>query len=456
MDKKERKDDPLQILTEAPEGIAHLLHSAAHPARVKVLTLLVSGDLQLNSLVESTALSKNALVNHLNLLIQAGLVSRAKRGVYRLTKDGREMLESASIVYSTSEWRKEVERAKLRTLYDSKYYRGVKMEKKTVSAPAEYRPCWLSFTGAMAGCLRSLGIDCDIVDVGGYSGYAFILNVSKGRTSPAGPTAFNNWEPIKKGTESLGIHLEHWFDDRSYPEKQGMPTPTEIERARKLFEKVKRSIDKDRPVVVWGLHLPEYGIVNGYDGSSYMVDTLYHHIGQKDEPIIYYDLKATGCMDAYFFGEGMEVDRNERARAALKRAIHYAKGDFKTVDGFVCGPKALTEWADVLSSGRQDIIDYFGHSYTSQCFAESKEMCTEFTKRLAKEGKGKWTEDLLMASEEYARASKLMTELASMFPFQGVKKNVSEEDGRKGAELLRETRRFEEAAIVHLERALRT
>jgi len=444
----------LLILAEASEGVAQLLRSAAHPIRIKVLALLASGDLELKSLVESTGLSKNALVNHLNLLIQAGLVGRAKRGRYRLTKDGREMLEAAASIYLTSERRKEVDRAKLRALYDSGFYRGVRMEKKIVSTPAEYQPCWLSYTGAMAGCLRSLGVMCDVVDVAGYSGYAFILNVSKGRTSPAGPTAFGEWGPIKEGTESLGFRLEHWFDERSYPERPGTPMPQEVERARKLFERVKTSVDRDRPVVVWGLYEPEYGIVNGYDGSSYLISTLHRLLGQKEDPIIYYDLNAPGCMDAYFFGERMESDRRERSLAALERLVRYAKGDFKTVDGFICGPSALTEWADVLSSGRHDLIDYFGHSYISQCYAESKEMCVEFTKRLAKDGKGKWVEELLLASKEYAKASKLMTDLAKMFPLS-MQGKVSEDDGRRGAGLLRETRRFEEAAIVHLERALR-
>lgn len=454
MDDDRLKDEGLGMLADSPEGVAQLLRSAAHPMRIKVLAILATGDKDLASLVGSTGLSKNALVNHLSLMIAAGLVRRAHRGNYELTRDGRGLLEAAASIFLASERRKEVERARLRALYDASFYRGARMERKMVSKVAEYQPCWISYNGAMAGCLRALGVERDVVDVGGYSGYAFLVNMSKGATSPGGPTAFADWKPIMEGTELLGFRLRHWFDERSYPQRPGMPAPKEVERARQLFELVKASVERDRPVVVWGLYAPEYGIVNGCDGSSYIVSTFRRLIGQREDPVLYYDLQATGCMDAYFFEDRRPVDLKSKVDEVLRRALRYAKGEFQTVDGFVAGPPALSEWADLLASGRDDMAQYFGNAYCAQCYAESKEIETEFTSRLAKLCSGKRAEELGLCSKEFAKGSKLMDGLAKLFPF-GVEGQLTDEGRQKGAELLRDARRFEDSAIAHLERALR-
>ena len=85
------------------------------------------------------------------------------------------------------------------------------MIKKLINKKVEYMPCWLSYTGAVAGSLRALGVDCDTVDVDGRSGYSFLVNVSKDETCPSGPTdlSIETWSQIHKGTESLGWTMEH-------------------------------------------------------------------------------------------------------------------------------------------------------------------------------------------------------------------------------------------------------
>jgi hypothetical protein len=306
----------------------------------------------------------------------------------------------------------------------------------------------------MAGCIRSLGVQCDVIDVGGFSGYSFMMNVSRSVLHAGGPTAFLSWDEIRKGTENLGVRLDHWAIDGTFPAKQGMPTPEEVEQARKLFEMVKAEIDAERPVILWGLHAPEYGIVNGYDGSSYLVSTFRRLIGQPDDPIIYYDLKAMGCMDMYRFRERLDIDKKARMEETLKRALLFARGEFKTMEGFVSGPGALSHWADVMESGRSEMLDYFGISYMAQCYAESREICMVFTKRLARESGGKRAEELGLASEEYGRVFRNFADLSKLFPFpEGG--SISEDRCRSGAKLLRDSRLHEEAAIKHLERALR-
>jgi hypothetical protein len=38
-----------------------------------------------------------------------------------------------------------------------------------------YRPAWLTWVASATTCLNALGIECDRVDVAGFSGYAFHL-----------------------------------------------------------------------------------------------------------------------------------------------------------------------------------------------------------------------------------------------------------------------------------------
>ena len=49
------------------------------------------------------------------------------------------------------------------------------MTEHTISNPAIFQPCEFSYLGAMAGLLQAVGIPCDVVDVGGYSGYVFLM-----------------------------------------------------------------------------------------------------------------------------------------------------------------------------------------------------------------------------------------------------------------------------------------
>ena len=43
----------------------------------------------------------------------------------------------------------------------------------------EYQPAWLTWVAAATTCLKALGVECDTVDVAGFSGYAFCMSVHK-------------------------------------------------------------------------------------------------------------------------------------------------------------------------------------------------------------------------------------------------------------------------------------
>jgi DNA-binding HxlR family transcriptional regulator len=444
------------ILIESHRGIADLLRSAAHPARIKVLALIFQGEHEFSNLMQYGELSKTSLANHLKQLIEKGLVQKAARGKYELTVDGKELLNAAATMYRNSARREEERRKLLSRRYTEGLIEGKPMSKKVISKKVEYQPCWLSYTGAIAGSLKALGVNCDAVDVGGYSGYAFLINVAKRTTCPSGPTALpsETWKQIHRGTESLGLTIEQYEYPHSYPEKENNPTSEEMEIARKLFGKIKREIDeKDRPVVLWGLVAPEYGIVKGYEGNSYITSTFRSLINQPENPILFYDLKAPGCIDAFFFRNRVKVDAVAADEEALKRAIRFATATVPTIKNYAAGPVALDEWANVLENVPEEKQNYHGNSYVGVCVCEGRAMSAEFLKRLAKKYGGRHSKHLLKAAESYEKGTKLMEEFAKIFPFK-FQGEMRLESRKKGAEILRKVRPFEETAIEYMKKAL--
>jgi DNA-binding HxlR family transcriptional regulator len=441
---------------DASQGLAEFLKSAAHPARVHVLTLLQGGEHAFAALMQHTALSKTALANHLNRLVGMGLVQRVARGDYALTADGEALLKATERVYRDSVRREAAQREAVLARYTKSMIEGKTVSKTVISNAAVYQPCWLSYTGAMAGALRSLGATCDTVDVGGYSGYAFLINVAKGMTCPSGPTALplETWRRIHRGTEVLGWTLDHYEYPASYPKENGHPTPEEMEVAQKLFTKIKQEIDQhDRPVVLWGLVVPEYGIVNGYEGNAYLVSTFRSLGKQPETPIPFHDLKAPGCIDAFFFRNLVTADAKTKTQEAVQRAVRFATADVPILDNYVAGPPALEEWARVLETVPAEKQNYHGNSYVGVCVAEGRAMASEFLERLAAKTAGRQGKHLSNAGHSYAQGARLMEQFAKIFPFKF--EGPMPPDARKqGAKLLRKTKRFEEDAIRHMQLAL--
>lgn len=449
-------DELYNILIESPNDISELLRSASHPVRVLILTLLLREDRSLRGLVEGTTLSKNALVNHLGLLIDNGLVQRVRRGRYNLTVDGEDLINKVASFYRDSAVREEKRLQSMRSRYtvDRK---GDRMSEKVISKPAKYQPCWISYTGAMAGALKALGLDCDIADVGGFSGYAFITNVIKGTFCPSGPTAFHTatWEEIRLGTQDMGYELAFFSDGGGYPSKEGEPSPEDVTRARRLFERVKMEIDEDKPVVLWGLPIPEYGIVNGYRGSSYITSTYRSLIESEkpEEPVLYHELQAPGELHAIFFREPIEVKAEMVNKKVLERAHRFALGKIPVSENYVTGPDAFNEWVNALETVPLNQHSYHGNSYVAACLWESREMATEFLSRLVKKCSGQLSEHLMEASKGYAEAARQLKQFTEIFPFS-MEGDMSLEKRRKGAEILKKVKFIEGEAIEYLRNAL--
>jgi hypothetical protein len=316
------------------------------------------------------------------------------------------------------------------------------MTERNIPNPAIFQPCEFSYLGAVAGLLQSLGKPCDGVDVGGYSGYAFLMKTTEGWIDPGSPSFHSGnakqtpeavlrlWSDFRAGTESLDVRLECVWDPKQFAFWDETQHAENERRAQHLFERVKREIDVGRPAIVWGLFVPEYGLVNGYTQDSYVVSTFRSLIGQPDEPVRYDQLQAKGGLEAIFVGAMHPPASQADDQLALTRAILMAEGSayaftFETPrhpirehQRYITGVAAYDEWTRVLEQYAPDTIYYEYLSYNAACAMELKQVAGQFLNRLAERYRDRpQAEALSRAAAAYEQAEAELRQLVELFPF---------------------------------------
>jgi hypothetical protein len=344
-----------------------------------------------------------------------------------------------------------------------------------VSEAAVFQDTWLSYAGAAAGVLRALEVPCDVVDVSGYAGLAFLINVTEGWTDPGSTTLHSGnvdrtgdnivalWQGFSRGLERLGVRSDHFWDPEQYRFWKELPAG-QLDRARQLYDRVRHSIDAGRPVVVWGLAVPEYGIVNGYDAEHYYVSTFRRYVGQPDDPIRWEALQAKGGLEAVFFEPATAAPDD---RAVVAQALKLARGEVgpfsfdtpghpvRETQRYVNGPAAYDEWARTLDARVPGTLYYEYNSYNAACLHAARQAAGAFLSRLAQRHAG-WpqAEPLARAAEAYQAVEAALRTLTQLCPYADTG-DLSPAQCRQSSGELRAARAHEEAAIAELETAIR-
>ena len=347
------------------------------------------------------------------------------------------------------------------------------MKNFEVENKADFVASWITYLATATGILKSIGKDVDLVDVAGYSAYAFHLNTSKGETCPSAPTV----APFSRFAE--GLETFGWKVDQSWEGPAYNPSDDEkqIERAKNYFKEVKDTITQTgRPVGIWGVpNVPEFGIVNGFDDDKYVVSTFRSlpSMPLNDEPISYLNLHAPGGLFKMVFRDPLDInDDSVRDKEAITRGLEIAKGA-EQIEGYVSGPDSFDEWALTLEMGivpdsekeSEELkgntqLNYHGNSYVAACTQEGLDLAAAFLERLAERHKGQsFAKKLTQASENYKQAAAFMKEYTELFPFSLDKNWNPDEfpDGKRyqGARFLRKAKPHVESAIKQMEDALK-
>jgi hypothetical protein len=275
------------------------------------------------------------------------------------------------------------------------------------------------------------------------------------------------WSDFRNGTESLGVRLACVWDPEQYAFWDDARRADNLQRAQRLFERVKQEIDAGLPAMVWGLVVPEYGLVNGYTDDSYLVSTFRPLIGQPDEPVRYDQLQAKGGLEAIFVGEVNSAAGQADDQLALDRAIRMAQGSpytfaFETPrhpirerQRYITGLAAYDEWARVLEQHAPETIYYEYLSYNTACVYEQKQVAGQFLRRLAERYRDRPQAEMLSgAAAEYEQAAAELRQMAEMFPF-AESGDISAPRCAQAAALLRAAKPHEWTAIDHMRQAAR-
>ncbi len=330
------------------------------------------------------------------------------------------------------------------------------MDERVVSKEPVFESCWISYLGAVSGVLKSMGKDYSIVDVGGYTGYAFWTNTNREYTCPSAPTAYGKdigKEIHQNGMKSFGVR-SHWvvYEEGGLPIGDMLPIYDQL--ALDLFGKIKEEIIRDNPVILWGIPVPEWGIVKGYRDQSYQVSTFRHLNNIPDDPIKYNELQARGMIAAQtLIAIEEEVAEHEIDKKAIERAIFIAEGPLPKwmAETYVAGPRAFGVWAEVLEKGSEN--PYMGNSYVGGCTHEAKLIAAQFLENLAEKYENKpQAKFLSLASQAYRKVESLLKEFTELFPF-ALEGEMSKDSCLKGAQILRSAEKPELEGIKHLKAA---
>jgi len=89
------------MTTEAAEQLAHTLKAIADPTRLRLLSMIAAhagGEACVCELTEPVGLSQPTISHHLKVLVEAGLLTREKRGVWAYYTVATEALSALAAV----------------------------------------------------------------------------------------------------------------------------------------------------------------------------------------------------------------------------------------------------------------------------------------------------------------------------------------------------------------------
>lgn len=431
------------ILVSSHEQLSTLFQSVSHPMRVQILGLVLKGCDEFGELMQATGLSKTALARHLDRLMKNGILRRVNRGIYGFTKDGLDVV--GSIVSLLEQLRRNwiqigpdfMRRSAIKKTPSMRLGYAPAVSHK----PATYACSNLTYLGSLTGVLQSLGSeDVTVSDVAGYTGLAFLVNVPLGRTDASAVNFHGLWSRIHASACHFGWELSRFVQPSPFP-SSGINelSKADMISASEFFDKVWQGLVRTkRPVIVWGINFPDYGIVNATEGDSYVVSTQCEDClskGNRDLPVNFDSLVSPGRLEALFFEKQVEPPPIEESdKSAVVVATEFIGGRHTPV-GRVQGPHAYREWASVLRE-KPEFTSYLGASYLGFSFLEANRLANKFLARLAiKYKQCSQGSHLYRASQAYSSIVYPMEQYVKLFPY-AVESEISVKMRERGSKLL--------------------
>jgi hypothetical protein len=314
---------------------------------------------------------------------------------------------------------------------------------------ADYASHWTSMAGALAGTLRSLGGTLTAADVNSRSGHAFRFAVAPSLTEDGaigadGPNRFAV-APVADLYASLGWRLSTIERDSS---------SADFARVRQqALTGLRASTAAGRAAIVYGVQLPEFGIVRAVEADALLVSTAVStQFGQR-VPLHQWPAPGNALPLRVFLLD--ERTRETLALGPLLRfVIAYARnGDPPTdvgVRGAATGFAAFERWIALLEGEAR--IAASGHAYCLQTLQQARHEASAF---LRAAGAGTAVDrPLRAAAVAYTAESVALAQLITLFPYPNGGDVVSPGSRHIAALYARRVYDAEREAVGHIAGAL--
>ncbi|HJZ86677.1 MAG TPA: GNAT family N-acetyltransferase [Polyangia bacterium] len=284
-------------------------------------------------------------------------------------------------------------------------------------------PHHASFVGALRGLLAARGDDRPVTEVFGLTGFAFRLGISA-QVELGGELDFPWSRDLPVAVGRLGYECTTIHAPPGHPLRAVLAA-----RAAAL-------IAQAGPAIVWGIHLPAFGLAAADDDPAHVriSGLLDDRGGAQRLPASALGGGEVPVLFVLTLGQRHPIDAQVALADALGEALrlHSALG--------------YATWLCALESGK---LDPAGHAHAAQLAAEARDHAAAFLAQARLEGA-----DLAPAADAYSRVAAALGELAERFPFPPARA-LDDGDLRAAHELVSRARDAELRGLAALEQALR-
>jgi hypothetical protein len=272
---------------------------------------------------------------------------------------------------------------------------------------------WNSLGGALAGVLRALGEPSATPWVMGISGLAFrlALPLSGEELAEPGADACIDIERAARLIRHLGRKVE---TVHAWPN-----SPIYAKRRAEAVKRIHTCIDRGVPAIVYDLHLPQFGLVLGYDdkAGAWQVATVMSGqyggtlaLGRWPVP------ERPGPVLAVLLGGREKVDQRYAVAESLRFAVDYAAhGDPRDPSGAAHGLAAYTRWAEAFARGEP--VSAPGNALLVQMLQSARRDAAAFLRGDASRLLSGAAGPLARAASAYDAEVLALSRMVTMFPF---------------------------------------
>jgi hypothetical protein len=299
----------------------------------------------------------------------------------------------------------------------------------------EYRHNWTSLAGCLESLLAFEGAPLPRPDLMVLTGFAFRLRVRTSGRLLAG-SALNEFEPKDLAARLSRLGLE--FEVVASGEIRG----PDRDGALRL---IRRAVDRGAPAIVYGLQLPEFGLVWGYDdkAETLAVKTVLSDMVGELLAWERYPAPEAHRQLVLALKKRRTVDPDAALADALSAAVDAAEGG-ATGDGCVEGLPAYEAWAGLLESAAD--LDPQGNAHTVQTLQAARADAAAFLSNRQEEA-------LRAAAAAYKEEVLELYRHATLFPFPAGGDVTNPAVRRLAAATLRQALVHERRAVEALDRS---